>query len=50
MDKSTISFICTLIQILCVFINTVIDNPYISIGLVIFQVILLIYQIVKICQ
>ena len=50
MDKFTISFICTLIQILCIFINSYIENPYISIGIVIFQVILLIYQIVKIIK
>lgn len=46
MDKSTISFICTIIQILCIFIINNIDNPYLKISIVIFQIILLIYQII----
>ena len=53
MSKSTISFICTIIQILCVFIVYFIyfiDKPYIAIGITIFQIILLIYQIIIIIK
>jgi hypothetical protein len=46
MDKFTISFLCTIIQILCIFIISHIDNPYLKISIVIFQIILLIYQII----